>query len=253
MSRPKKIVAGNHKMFTTLPEGMALAKEIHRLAAENAEKVDVVLFPPATHLFAVSGILKNTPFLTGAQNCSAYNEGAYTGDISARMARSAGADFVLVGHSERRLIFGERDEELKEKIQQARQAGLKVIFCVGETLQERENGQMENVITSQLSVLTSISPFSSAELELAYEPVWAIGTGKTAGPEQAQEVHELIRRFLRNHFADHAENIRILYGGSVKPENAESLLACPDVDGLLVGGASLNAESFSAIIKSASA
>jgi triosephosphate isomerase len=252
MSTRKKIVAGNHKMFTTLPEGMALAKEIHRLSAKDAEYTDVVIFPPATHVFAVSGILRNTPFLTGAQNCSAFGEGAYTGEISAIMAKSAGADYVLVGHSERRHIFGERDEELAEKIKQARKAGLKVIFCVGETLDERESGTTEQVITSQLSLLRSLAPFSAEELELAYEPVWAIGTGKTAGPDQAQEVHEFIRRFLQNHFGDMSEKIRILYGGSVKPENSGSLLACPDVDGLLVGGASLNAESFAAIIKSAS-
>lgn len=253
MSTRKKIVAGNHKMFTTLPEGMTLAKEIHRLSAKDSENMDVVLFPPATHLFAVSGILRNTPIRTGAQNCSAFSEGAYTGEISAAMVRSAGAVYVLIGHSERRHIFGEKDEELAEKIQQARKAGLKVIFCVGETLDEKESGTTEQVITSQLSLLLSVAPFSAEELELAYEPVWAIGTGKTAGPEQAQEVHGFIRRFLRNQFGELSEKIRILYGGSVKPENAASLLSCPDVDGLLVGGASLNAQSFAAIIKSASA
>jgi triosephosphate isomerase len=250
-NRSKKIIAGNHKMFTTLPEGMALAKEIHRSCGQLAESVDVVLFPPATHLFAVSGILNHTPLLTGIQNCSSFREGAYTGEISAEMAKSAGADYVLIGHSERRHIFGESDEVLVQKMKQAKQAGLKIMYCFGETLAQRESGQVEEIIESQLVLLHQLEGFTENDMELAYEPVWAIGTGLTASAAQAQEVHVLVREFLFRHYAHLAEQIRILYGGSVKPENAGELLTNPDIDGLLVGGASLKADSFSAIVQSA--
>lgn len=238
-------------MFTTLPEGMALAKEIHRSCTQWAEEVDVVLFPPATHLFAVSGILNHTPISTGIQNCSSYKEGAYTGEISAEMAKSAGADYVLIGHSERRHIFGESDEVLLQKMKQAKQAGLKIMYCFGETLDQRERGQVEEIIQHQLNLLNQLNEFGPNDMELAYEPVWAIGTGVTASPVQAQEVHATVRTFLSRHFAFLAGQIRILYGGSVKPENALELLANPDIDGLLVGGASLKADSFSAIVQSA--
>jgi triosephosphate isomerase len=249
-NRSKKIIAGNHKMFTTLPGGIALAKEIHRSCGQLAESVDVVLFPPATHLFAVSGILNHTPISTGIQNCSSYREGAYTGEISAEMAKSAGADYVLIGHSERRHIFGETDEMLIQKMKQARQAGLKIIYCFGETLAQRDNGHVEEIIRSQLSVLSQLDEFSENDIELAYEPVWAIGTGLTASPIEAQKVHALVRTCLSGH-PRVAREIRILYGGSVKPENAVELLEKPDIDGLLVGGASLKADSFSAIVQSA--
>lgn len=250
-NRSKKIIAGNHKMFTTLPEGMALAKEVHRSCGQWTESVDVVLFPPATHLFAVSGILNNTPISTGIQNCSSFREGAYTGEISAEMAKSAGADYVLIGHSERRHLFGESDEVLVQKMKQAKQAGLKIMYCFGETLAQRESGQVEQIIQSQLALLHQLDEFTANDLELAYEPVWAIGTGLTASPSQAQEVHAMVRKFLSLHYPQFAEQLRILYGGSVKAENAKDLLANPDIDGLLVGGASLKADSFSAIVQSA--
>lgn len=251
MSR-KKLIAGNHKMNTSLQEGMQLAKAIHNTLKEQAGHVDVLLIPPFTHLFAVSGILKNTPFLTGAQNCAGEKNGAYTGEISADMLASVGATYVLVGHSERRQLFGENGEVLSKKIASALSAGLQIIYCFGETLDERESEIHIQTITSQLEALKNISAKNWESITLAYEPVWAIGTGKTASTQQAQEIHAFTRNWVNMQISeDISQTVRILYGGSVKPDNAAELLSQPDIDGALVGGASLDPNSFSAIVQAA--
>lgn len=250
----KKLIAGNHKMHTTLPEGMQLAKELYTGLKEVATRVDVLLIPPFTHLFAVSGILKNTPLLTGAQNCAEEAVGAYTGEISAGMLASAGARYVLVGHSERRQLFGEQTDTLRKKTHQALAAGLHPIYCFGETLAEREGGDavFKQVIQNQLETLQDLSHEEWANVILAYEPVWAIGTGHTASAEQAQEVHTFVRGWVMEAVSkEAAQHVRILYGGSVNAGNAESLLSQPDIDGALVGGASLKADSFTAIVHAA--
>lgn len=248
----KKLIAGNHKMHTSLQEGLQLAKNIHQEAKTYAEQVDIVLFPPFTHTFAVSGVLKNTAFYTGGQNCASEAQGAFTGEVSAAMLKSAGATYVLVGHSERRALFAESNEMLSKKIEQAIQAQLHIIFCYGETLSQREDGTYLSILQEQLAPLKLLSPLHWEYITLAYEPVWAIGTGKTASAAQAQEIHLFSRNWIAETIsAEIAAKTRILYGGSVKPENAGELLSQPDIDGALVGGASLDAESFSAIIKAA--
>lgn len=250
----KKLIAGNHKMHTTLPEGMQLAKDLYASLNDVAGQVDVLLMPPFTHLFAVAGILKNTPFLTGAQNCAAEVSGAYTGEISAGMLVSVGASHVLVGHSERRQLFGEQSDTLRQKTQHALDAGLHVIYCFGETLAEREAGETvyRQILQAQLETLQNFTPTQWANLTLAYEPVWAIGSGLTASPEQAQEVHAFTRHWVRNTVSEAtADGLRILYGGSVNAGNASALLSQADIDGALVGGASLKADSFSAIVHAA--
>lgn len=247
-----KLIAGNHKMHTGLPEGMQLAKECYQLLKNYTEQVDIVLFPPFTHLFAVSGILKNTGMFTGAQNCATESSGAFTGEVSAAMCVSAGANYVLIGHSERRHIFGEDETVLLKKINQALEAGLNIIYCFGEQLEQRENGYYFAFIQTQLETLQHVPETKLNQLILAYEPVWAIGTGKTASPEQAQEIHAYARQWFGNQFsAEAAAQIRILYGGSVKAENAAELLSQPDIDGALVGGASLDSHTFSAIVQAA--
>ena len=249
----KKLIAGNHKMHTTLPEGMQLAKDIYTQLNAVAHRADILLIPPFTHLFAVSGIFRNSDFLTGAQNCAAEASGAYTGEVSAGMLASAGATYVLVGHSERRQLFGETGDVLAQKIRRATEAGLHVIYCFGETLAEREAGS-DTCFAALRAQLETLAVLGNAPgtLTLAYEPVWAIGTGKTATAEQAQEVHAFTRARLAKTFSPAAAaQIRILYGGSVNPDNAASLLSQPDIDGALVGGASLKADSFSAIVHAA--
>lgn len=248
----KKLIAGNHKMHTTLQEGLQLAKGIHNALKEEATQVDVLLIPPFTHVFAVAGVLKNTPFLTGAQNCAAEKSGAYTGEVSAEMLASVGAGYILVGHSERRQLFGENDAVLTKKLQVALAAGLHAIYCFGETLEEREAQTHIAAISAQLHVLKSIPEADWSRITIAYEPVWAIGTGKTATSEQAQEIHAFTRNWLQNNIsASVAAITRILYGGSVKPDNAAELLSQPDIDGALVGGASLAVDTFAAIVKAA--
>ena len=250
----KKLIAGNHKMHTTLPEGLRLAEDLHASLKYLAERVDVLLIPPFTHISAVAEILRGTPLLTGAQNCAAEASGAYTGEVSAAMLASAGAAYVLVGHSERRQLFGENDETLRKKITQALDAGLQVIYCFGETLAEREAGETRyrQTLQQQLETLHNLRPEQWAHITLAYEPVWAIGTGRTATPEQAQDVHAFTRAWLRQTIShDTADAVRMLYGGSVNAGNAASLLSQPDIDGALVGGASLRVESFTAIVHAA--
>lgn len=248
----KKLIAGNHKMFTGVKEGLALASEIARNAADfgNAQ---VVLFPPFTHLCVFHQQLQGLPLETGAQNCSDMPEGAFTGEVSAGMIKSTGATFVLLGHSERRTLFGEGHELLCRKINQALDAGLQVVYCFGENLQDMEEGRRFSKIEEQLqAVFESFSQDELDHLVLAYEPVWAIGTGKTASLHEAEEAHAFARELMRNKYGTDAGNeLRILYGGSVKAANARELLSSSEIGGVLVGGASLDAAEFLQIIQAA--
>ena len=199
----------------------------------------------------VADIVKNSPVQLAGQNCYPEESGAFTGEISPGMLVDAGCTYVIVGHSERRQLFGETNDLLHRKVRAAMNAGLKVIYCVGETLEQREAGQTEDVITQQLEQVLGVD-LDPAKLTIAYEPVWAIGTGRTATPGQAQEVHAFIRAWISRTFGQNvADELVIQYGGSVKPDNAGDLLACPDVDGALVGGACLVAADFAAIIRAA--
>jgi triosephosphate isomerase len=248
----KKIIAGNWKMNKTAGEGEALANAIKRdLSAET--KVDVVLCPAFTAISAVSQAVSGSQIAIGAQNMHWEAEGAYTGEISAAMLRDLYCRYVILGHSERRQYFGETDASVNKKTHAALAAGLKPIVCVGETLEEREADQIESVITTQIN--GGLAGLTSAQLKnviIAYEPVWAIGTGKTATPEQAQDVHAMIRGLLAK-LSDKAtaDSVRIQYGGSMKPGNAAELLSKPDIDGGLIGGAALDAQSFIEIVKAA--
>lgn len=239
-------------MNKTVAEAEALASSIKReLGTET--KVDVVLCPPATAISAVSQAVSGGQIAVGAQNMHWEAEGAYTGEVSAAMLRDLYCRYVILGHSERRQYFAETDEGVNKKTHAALAAGLKPIVCVGETLEEREAGQIESVITTQVN--EGLKGLTSAQLKnviIAYEPVWAIGTGKTATPEQAQDVHALIRGLLAK-LSDEAtaESVRIQYGGSMKPSNAAELLGKPDIDGGLIGGAALDPMSFIEIVKAA--
>ena len=239
-------------MFKTPSEARTLAKAL-KMKTVNISTVDVVVCPPATDLVPVKEILGVTNVLLGGQNIHWEDEGAFTGEISAAMLLDAGCDFVIIGHSERRHVFGETDGGINQKVKKALETGLKPIFCIGEKLDQREAGLTEKIIEGQIRAgLANIRFTSANDLVVAYEPVWAIGTGVTATPQQAQEVHAFIRNLLCELFSHElGGNIRIQYGGSVKPGNADELLSQPDIDGALVGGASLDADSFTAIIKSA--
>lgn len=246
----KKIIAGNWKMNKLRGEAVELVKELVPLV-EGIDAVDIVVCPVYVSLPAVYEIIKDTNIELGAQDCFWEDSGAYTGEISAPMLKDVGVKYVVIGHSERRQYFCETDEWVNKKTKAALKAGLTPIVCVGERLEEREAGKTIDVISGQLE--GGFSGFEKAEIEkcvIAYEPVWAIGTGKTATPEQAQEVHSFIRGWLAEKFGkDVSEKIRIQYGGSVKPANAKSLLSQPDIDGALVGGASLKAQDFAEIVK----
>lgn len=248
----KKIIAGNWKMNKTAGEAESLANAIKReLSAET--KVDVVLCPTFTAISAVSQAISGSQIALGAQNMHWEAEGAYTGEISAAMLRDLYCRYVILGHSERRQYFGETDESVNKKTHAALAAGLKPIVCVGETLEEREADQIESVITTQINGgLAGLTPAQLKNVVIAYEPVWAIGTGKTASPEQAQDVHAMIRGLLAT-LSDKntAESVRIQYGGSMKPGNAAELMSKPDIDGGLIGGAALDAQSFIEIVKAA--
>jgi triosephosphate isomerase len=249
MKRPK-FIAGNWKMYTTLASAKGLAATIAGGLGEDKRTI-VAVFPPFTALTAVADVLKGTSVGLGAQNCHFEKEGAFTGDISPQMLLDAGCKYVIIGHSERRHGLGEGDEFLNKKVKAALAAGLHVIFCIGETAAERETDQTEPVLDRQLKLgLAGIADLSN--LVVAYEPVWAIGTGKVATPEQAQEAHAFVRKKIASLYSENAaSSLLILYGGSAKPENVHSLLHLPDVDGALVGGASLKADSFLAIIRAA--
>ena len=244
-------IAGNWKMNTDLATGTALA---NALANESFPGIDVAVIPPSVYLSAVGSSLGGSAIKLGAQNLHSEASGAYTGELSASMLKDIGCTYVLCGHSERRTLFGESSEWVGTKVAAAHRGGLLPILCIGETLEEREAGKVADVLIHQLDRgLAELQATDIATTTIAYEPVWAIGTGRTASPAQAQDAHRLIRERLTESFGDAiAQAVRIQYGGSVKPNNAAELLMQPDIDGALVGGASLDAESFSAIIKAAS-
>ena len=244
----KNIVAGNWKMNTNVAEGIELAKAVVAKSSEVPASVKLIVAPPFTHLVPVSEIVKGSVVGLSAQNCADKEKGAYTGEVSADMLVSAGCEYTILGHSERRQYYGETDATLTEKVKLAISKGLSPIFCVGENLDEREAGRHFEVVTSQIkNVLYTLSADEMAKVIVAYEPVWAIGTGKTATAEQAQEIHACIRKVLAEKCGSLAEEITILYGGSCKPSNAKELFACPDIDGGLIGGAALKADDFIAI------
>jgi triosephosphate isomerase len=248
----KKLIAGNWKMFTTLAQARQLAQSVVKgLGSEN--RVCVAVCPPFPYLIPVAEVLRGTSVALGAQNLYPEKEGAFTGEVSPMMLLDAGCEYVVVGHSERRHQLGETDAFINRKLRAALAAGLRVIFCVGETLAEREASQTEAVLSTQLAGgLAKVLPESLAKVVVAYEPVWAIGTGRNATPDQAQQAHSFIRGQIAVHFGEEAaRTLPIQYGGSVKPENAASIMREPDVDGALVGGASLQADSFLGIIRAA--
>ncbi len=244
----QKIVAGNWKMNTHLHEGLELARAVEASAKEKTSDALMIIAPPFTHLAKVREVISEVKL--AAQNCSSEESGAYTGEVSPDMLKTAGVEYVIIGHSERRSYYHEDNEILNKKVQLALSKGLFPIFCCGESLEEREEGQMFDVIREQITVgLNGLSPSDMKNVIVAYEPVWAIGTGVTASPEQAQEMHKFIRDLLAELFNQQvADETSLLYGGSCKPSNAAELFANPDVDGGLIGGASLKAEDFIQIV-----
>ncbi|OYY92619.1 MAG: triose-phosphate isomerase [Hydrogenophilales bacterium 28-61-23] len=246
----RKLVAGNWKMHGSLAENEALLSGL--LAGMGNVKAGVAVCVPFPYLAQVQSILANSPIAWGAQNMSQQAKGAFTGEVSASMLTDFGCAYVIVGHSERRAIYGESDELVAEKFAAVQAAGMTPILCVGETLVEREGGITESVVARQLdAVIAKCGVMSLAKSVVAYEPVWAIGTGKTASPEQAQAVHAYIRAKLRDLDATVADGLVIQYGGSVKANNAVELFGQPDIDGGLIGGAALNVEEFLAICRAA--
>ena len=246
----KKIVAGNWKMNLNLQEGVALVKELNDALKAEKPNCDVIICTPFIHLASIANFLDQNVVALGAENCADKEKGAYTGEVSAEMVKSTGASYVILGHSERRAYYHETAEILKEKVNLALANGLKVIFCVGEILEEREANRQNDVVKAQLEgSLYDLTPEQFANVVLAYEPVWAIGTGKTATAEQAEEMHAFIRATIAEKFGKTAaEETSILYGGSCKASNAKELFAKPNVDGGLIGGAALKADSFTGII-----
>lgn len=252
MSR-KPIIAANWKMhMTPLESGEFLRPFLRHFANREEYPVEVVICPPFVSLPAAAELIQESPVVElGAQNMSAEPAGAYTGEISAKMLKELGCNFVILGHSERRQLFGETDEGINRKILAALSARITPIFCVGETLEEREGGKLEEVLHRQITKgLEGVGPTKVDDIVIAYEPVWAIGTGRTATAEIAQETHAFIRKVLGEVYGEsQAAKVRIQYGGSVKPNNAAELLAQPDIDGALVGGASLEVQGFYEIIR----
>ncbi len=249
----RKIVAGNWKMHTTPEEGLFLARQIMETAPANEHR-EVIFFPPFVHLPTIQQEVSVSPFFSvGAQNCSDQEKGAFTGEVAAFMLRSIDITWVLVGHSERRQYYHETHAMLKRKVDIILSNELRVMFCCGETLQQRQEGNYRDVIQEQLEAsLFHLKTEHMNHVAIAYEPVWAIGTGQTATPDQAQEVHAFIRELIEKKYGKTvASQIRILYGGSVKPDNARELFSKPDIDGGLVGGASLHATDFVSIIHAA--
>ena len=246
----KKIVAGNWKMNTNLQEGVALAKDVNEALKGIAPKCDVVVCVPFTHLASVNAVIDSTKLGLGAENWADQKSGAYTGEVSASMVASTGATYVILGHSERRQYYGETSAILKEKLGLALENNLTPIFCIGEVLEERDNNTHFDVVKAQIEeALFELSAEDFGKIILAYEPVWAIGTGKTATDDQAEEMHAFIRSVIAAKYGDAvAEETSILYGGSCKPSNAAQLFAKPNVDGGLIGGASLKAADFMGIV-----
>jgi len=245
----KPLIAGNWKMHFTVPEGLEYALRLRRDVERYASAVDVVILPPAVMLWEVANALRGCPIDVGAQNAAWEDQGPFTGEISPKML-AGWCPYLLIGHSERRQLFNETDEELNRKLQAALRHRLKVILAVGETLEEYEGGRTEEVITRQLNAAVyGVELVDPTDLSIAYEPVWAIGTGKAATPDYANDTMGLIRQLLARPFAGLVSEMRILYGGSVTSANARSLMEQPEIDGALVGGASLKAADFSQIIQ----
>lgn len=247
----KNIVAGNWKMNTTLQEGLELAKGLDAALKGKAVNCDVIIGTPFTHLASIAAAIDTDKIGVAAENCADKEKGAYTGEVSAAMVASTGAKYVILGHSERRAYYHETPEILKEKVLLALANGLTPIFCIGEVLEEREAGKHFEVVKAQLEgSLFNLSAEDFGKIILAYEPVWAIGTGKTASPAQAQEIHAFIRKTLAEKYGQEvADNTSILYGGSCNAGNAKELFANPDVDGGLIGGASLSVDKFMPIVE----
>ena len=246
----KNIVAGNWKMNTTLAEGLALAKGLNEALKDKTTNCDVIIGTPFTHLASVAAAIDTNKIGVAAENCADKEKGAFTGEVSAAMVASTGATYVILGHSERRQYYGETAATLKDKVGLALENGLRPIFCIGEVLEERENGTYFDVIKAQIvESLFDLSAEDFGKIVLAYEPVWAIGTGKTATADQAQEIHAFIRSLIAEKYGEQvADDTTILYGGSCKPSNAKELFEKPDVDGGLIGGAALDAASFMGIV-----
>lgn len=244
----KNIVAGNWKMNLSLDEGLQLAEKIK---GHQAKGVEVILIPPYIHLASIANLIEDSKVKLGAQNCHTEQAGAFTGEISAAMLSSCSVSYCLVGHSERRNYFSEGNRECSAKINALLDQGMQAILCCGEALEDRKAGKHFDTVKNQLQILQNFSSSDMKHIIIAYEPVWAIGTGETASAEQAQEMHAFIRSLLTEYFDEEIANrISILYGGSCKPDNAQELFSQPDVDGGLIGGASLKAEDFLAIIDS---
>ncbi len=240
----KTLVAGNWKLNGSIADTATLIDGILS-GLDRVTATDVAICPPYPYLAQAQSLLAGSAVSLGAQNVSDQGSGAYTGEVSAAMLKEFGCDYVIVGHSERRSLYGESDEFIARKFSAAQAAGLIPVLCVGESLEEREQGVTENVVARQLDAVLALSGVSAlANSVIAYEPVWAIGTGKTASPDEAQAVHRFIRDRISSHDGDVAEKVQILYGGSVKPDNAEELFSQADIDGGLIGGASLKAEDF---------
>ena len=246
MRRP--MIAGNWKLHKTLEESSSLVAELIPAVADN-KNVDIVVAPVYTALSKVAETINGTNIKLAAQNCYPEPQGAFTGEVSPPLLKDVGCQYVIIGHSERRQLFGDSDEQVNSKAHALAEAGLGIIFCIGETLEERETDQMFDVLRRQIRLgLKKLSTEQMAEVVIAYEPVWAIGTGKTASDEQVQEAHAFIRALVIELYDEQTGNAtRILYGGSVKPGNVDNLMSQPDVDGALVGGASLKSEDFARI------
>jgi len=248
-----KVVAGNWKMNNDINSSVTLINEIKKGLNQKNLKVEVIICPPFTSLETANVLIKDTPIKLGAQNMYFETSGAFTGEISPLMLKSVGCEYVILGHSERRTIFLESNQLINKKIKSAVANGLKPIFCIGETLEEREKGETFKVVETQIREgLADLTESELKNLIIAYEPVWAIGTGRNATPEQAEEVHKFIRDLITQIYSkEFADKLIIQYGGSVKPENSKDLMSQPDIDGALVGGACLKADSFIKIIESA--
>ena len=246
----KKIVAGNWKMNKNLQEGIALAEELNQVLAADKPNCDVIIGTPFIHLAKISDIIDHKVIGLSAENCADKESGAYTGEVSAAMVKSTGAEYVILGHSERREYYHETYDILKEKVLLALANGLKVIFCIGESLDEREKGIQNQVVKAELEgSVFNLSTEEFKNITIAYEPIWAIGTGKTATADQAEEIHAYIRSVIADKYGKQvAEDTSILYGGSCKPSNAAELFAKVDIDGGLIGGASLKVADFKGII-----
>ncbi|WP_196885369.1 triose-phosphate isomerase [Aureivirga sp. CE67] len=247
----KNIVAGNWKMNLTLSESVSLIKELKtKINADSLPNTRVIVAPTFVNLYAATEAVEDTIIEVAAQNMHFEDNGAFTGEISGKMLQEIDVNSVIIGHSERRTYFGETDEILKKKVEKAIANNQEVIFCFGEQLEERKDGKHFEVVASQIEkALFELDAENWKNIVLAYEPVWAIGTGETASPEQAQEIHAYVRKFIaENYSSELAETISILYGGSVKPGNAKEIFSKPDVDGGLIGGAALKADDFTAIV-----